>query len=810
MGVCWAGVKRIILFALLTTSCLGPILPLPEIASDATSVRASKAALPAARVSQLSAGEQAIPGDRSDGRSGDYRLENDRVVVVVSAIDHLVGGALSGGNIIDAAPRGHRDALQQVYGSLGEAPSDQPMYQEIEMRQHGKTALLVARGHAASTPSLAIETTYSLTPGAAALAVTTVVTNRGASPLSHFAIGDTVEWGRAQRFIPGKGFGGSGRFPIAAGWLEGLGEDSAYAYVVAEGPLEGRHGASSSTLLAAEVDLPPGARVEVSRWLVVAGAADRALFQSVARLRKARWDLLSGRLLDESTGAPLAGALVFFDDREGPFAITRATLRGYEVALPTGDYRVRAEGLGSTGADQLEVSVGAIARAHHDVVVATAGRLVYEVRDEKGLSPAKLTFIGLPPTPSPRLGPLFANPGGPVAVSASGQGELRLPPGHYRVVASRGPEYSLDEVAIAVPSGGEARAEFELHRVVDAFGWRCVDPHQHASPAADSAVALADRAASNLAEGLDTMVVIDALASQTAALEAAGRPSILLGSESWLKGLGHFTVIPPPPHPVGANRPHARAAGLRELGAPNRVVILDRPTSHGRIGREDAAEGTLLASAADQIDAFEIWSGKDPSGVEPLLRDWMALLDRGLTFTAVGGSNSRLIADEEVGYPRTCFPSSGPVTAEGFVAAVKKRREALVTNGPFIRVSVAGRGIGQLAPAPKGRARLELAVQAAPWVDVRRLEIFVNGSRRGRPIVVAPSTAPLRYQGSVELRIERDAYVVVVARGDAPLGAVVTAEEGESPPTPLAITNPIYLDRDGDGRYRAPEATELR
>ena len=85
------------------------------------------------------------------------------------------------------------------------------------------------------------------------------------------------------------------------------------------------------------------------------------------------------------------------------------------------------------------------------------------------------------------------------------------------------------------------------------------------------------------------------------------------------------------------------------------------------------------------------------------------------------------------------------------------------------------------------------------------LEVFVNGSRRGKPIDVARvARSSLRFKGSVELRVDRDAYVVVVVRGDAPLGPVVPADEGQTAPVPLAIANPIYLDRDGDGRFTPP------
>jgi hypothetical protein len=140
-------------------------------------------------------------------------------------------------------------------------------------------------------------------------------------------------------------------------------------------------------------------------------------------------------------------------------------------------------------------------------------------------------------------------------------------------------------------------------------------------------------------------------------------------------------------------------------------------------------------------------------------------------------------------------------SASELVRAIKRDRDVIVTNGPFVKVSIDGKGMGQLATTQKGKARLDVAVQAAPWIDVRHLEVFVNGSRRGKPIDIPASQKPLRFQGSVELKIDRDAYVVVVVRGDAPLGPVLPPDEGQTAPTPLVIANPIFVDRDGDGRY---------
>ncbi len=806
-----------------SASCLGPALPLPaiETAAPAASEPPERAARPA-RAFAVTRATDLLDGPSAEGRIGDFRLDNELAAVIISAPGHAFGFAESGGNVIDAAPTGGHDALGQVYGYLGDTFPRQPVYDRVDVVERAELgAVVVARGHDSDERTLAVETEYALPPGSRALRITSTLTNEGPKALDKLAIGDAVDWGRAERFVPKKGLDASGRIPVDAGWIAGFSDDAAYAYAVAEGPLDSRNDWEWTDFNVELVGLPAGETVKVTRWLVIAPPTDTPLYEAIATVRKARWSRLSGRILEEATGEPLAGARIFFDGG-GPMAMTRSTMQGYGVLLPPGDYRVRAEGLGRTGPDQLEVSVGEGNGASHDVIMSRRGALAFRVQDGGQPLPARLTIFGIPPTRDPHLGPPFAALAKNLVVSASGGGEVPLPPGHYRVIASRGPEYTLDEEHVDVAPGETTSATFALHRVVDAFGWRCVDLHQHAAPSADSAVSLADRAASNLAEGLDVIVATDHNAigadwnAAIASLHAARPLSVIVGNEVSLERFGHFSVVPFPVKPDAAHGGPPEVRGrpphdvVKMLKAPDRVVILAHPRAGGRTGYLEnvGLDERGVPSELGNVDALEIATGKDTTHVEPALRDWLTLLDRGYGLTAVAGSDSHLIAGQEVGWPRTCIPVAADAALDGdaLVTALKKRHEALVTNGPYVRVSVAGHGMGQLAPAPRGRARLDVEVAAAPWIDVRRLELFINGSRRGKPIDIPPSTKVQRYKGSIELRLERDAYVVVIVRGDAPLGAVLPPEPNQSAPTPLAITNPIYLDRDGDGRWTPPSA----
>ena len=294
--------------AAAAAGCLGPPLPLPSGETTppqaAESAEASEHAARPARAFAVTRAADLIDGDAAEGRLGDFRLDNDLVAVIVSAPGHAFGFAESGGNVIDAAPAGGRDALGQVYGYLGDTFPRQPVYDRVEVVDRGASAVVIARGHDSDDAAVAVETEYALAPGARALRITSTLTNGGKKALDKLAIGDAVDWGRAERFVPHKGLGASGRLAVADGWVAGFGDDAAYAYAVADGPLDSRNDWEWTDFNTQVVDLPPGASVKVVRWLVVGAPIDTSIYEALATLRKARWSRLTGRILEEASSAP--------------------------------------------------------------------------------------------------------------------------------------------------------------------------------------------------------------------------------------------------------------------------------------------------------------------------------------------------------------------------------------------------------------------------------------------------------------------------------------------------------------------------
>jgi hypothetical protein len=164
----------------------------------------------------------------------------------------------------------------------------------------------------------------------------------------------------------------------------------------------------------------------------------------------------------------------------------------------------------------------------------------------------------------------------------------------------------------------------------------------------------------------------------------------------------------------------------------------------------------------------------------------------------VGNSDSHR-AGELPGLPRTYVAVENDGVAgfdeAAFFAALRAGR-AFATTGPLLDVRLGDAGPGERFSGREGTLRVR--VDAAPWVPVDRLLVH-----RDAEIV---SSAPIARGETLELPVtfERDGFLVVEVEGtpDATWSALAPGF------TPLAVANPIFVDADGDGAWRAPGLPE--
>ena len=246
-----------------------------------------------------------------------------------------------------------------------------------------------------------------------------------------------------------------------------------------------------------------------------------------------------------------------------------------------------------------------------------------------------------------------------------------------------------------------------------------------------------------------------------------------------------------------------------------------------------------------------------PGAVE----DYAHLLDAGHRYAAVSNSDSHLLLDGEGGYPRNLIdlghaPATARDIAELDVVHAIKAGRVIMTDGPQLIVTAldpvardpAGKPVelplgSVVAPAADGYVRLRVIVDAPEWMDLQRGTLFVSrgpcdetaADCRAVPLDIPAAPGVRRFDKTVAVSFPkgRDGWVAVQVEGDKPLWPVVIPLEippllindavdrlastlgvqdkfGNlkpklpTPVRPWALSNPVYVDGNGDGQYAPP------
>ena len=455
--------------------------------------------------------------------------------------------------------------------------------------------------------------------------------------------------------------------------------------------------------------------------------------------------------------------------------------------------------------------------------------LIFEVRDTASqLIPARITLVGVGGTPDPKLAPSESGElrgrmvvAGNKVMTLEGSGDIDVPPGIYDIYVSRGIEWTLS-VTPRVEIGAAGYAlQARLDHAVDTTGWLSGDFHVHASPSWDSYVPLENRAAEFVVEGVDLIVSTDhdIVADYAPAIEALRIDDMLasmIGDEITTLHWGHFGTFPLPSSAVGQRYGSAwrhEGTGRDVIGHvrhdhPDALVQVNHPRSHAGMGYFDDERFDRTAGTSKHFgftldfDAIEVLNGRGVSPAEAVLLDWFSMLDHGHVVTAMGNSDTHELRLTLGGYPRNYLrvpdDRPGKVSTIDVVRAIRGHH-SFFTTGPFVDLRSGDAGIGDIVRARDGKLTVSVTIAAAPWIGVDRAILYVNGAERYRwPIRSSPSVQRFEIEQSIE--IDRDSYIVLRADGTEPLWPVAGDAEATQV-TPLAITNPLFVDHDGDGRY---------
>ncbi len=788
-----------LLTLLLCQSCQRPPAPVPpplrvpEVKSQARAVRL--------------AGRPGLRGSLVAGEAGDFLLENGVASLVVGGLASLAPGAL-----LDAAPAQGEDALRALTPLVGVNPSP-ARFERAEVEHLGGAATVRLRGRDPEAPSVEVITEVSLHPGSSTARLVTTVVNHGARALLQYKLADLIDWGEAEAFAPGLGRAPEGRPALA--WLGAWSPRVTYGYAHRGGLSADLTGPLPVALLET-FELAAGARFSASRQLAIGRGGQLASLLPT---------LLGGELeqprgaveltVEGEEGDPIADAELEVRSEGKLQVLGRSGTDGAaRLQLPPGRYQLRALTAERISSPQtVEVAAGSVALAR--LRLGPPSRLLFEVRDRAGaLLPARLTILGLDDTPTPWLGPpQGARSGADVSLRArhqllspEGRGSLPLPPGRYRVIASRGPEHTIQSADLTLRPHAGASFQARLLRVVDAVGHVALDLGQRTRLTAGCAVDPDQRALASRVEGVAAVVTGE---EELAARWAGAGPLQIVGLAGRSPTLGRYLAFP--------LAPGVRASELEASLEGGALIELEGARQPGGLLAQVAFDPAQPRPELipPQVAALRLLDGAHPEDVNRLLADWLALLRAGRRLVATAGSGSRSIALGPAGWPRTYVEAPPGADAAAVIAALRGGR-ATLGAGVFARLEVNGKGPGETVTLPAQRRRrgkpaavevsVRVTVSAPGWVGLDQLTLYVHGVPWRQPIPIPGRADGVRLDQTLRVPVDHDGFVVAVVRGSTALGPVV--ELAGAPLPPLAITNPVWIDADGDGRIAAAPASQ--
>ncbi len=473
-------------------------------------------------------------------------------------------------------------------------------------------------------------------------------------------------------------------------------------------------------------------------------------------------------------------------------------------------------------------------------------RVVAVIKNDRGQpTPAKVSFTGKDGTKDPDWGPDSGDTAVKnVVYSHNGTFEQTIAPGKYDVIVSYGPEHDAVFQSIEVPPGQDALLAAVLKRTVDTTGWISADFHSHASPSGDNTSSQLGRVQNLLCEHvefapctehnrIDTYVPhlkklgVTHLMATCTGMELTGGPLPvnhqnafpLVWKPRTQDGGAPATDVDPVIQVERLALWDNKSDKLVQMNHPNLPQILG---DRNEDGQPDAGFERMFGF----VDVIEV---HPPQGIftppakaasgklerNPIFH-WMQMLNLGYRNAGVINTDSHY-NHHESGFFRNFIKctTDDPAKIDTMeMVHMAERGHLVVSTGPFLSVeataaSADGKVVtaipGARLVATEGEVQLAVKVQCPNWLDVNRVQVFLNGrpakdlnfTRREAPDRFTDNT--VRFSAALPVKVAADTHIIVATIGEGlTLGPVMGPNYGGRLP-PVAVSNPIWADVDGQG-----------
>lgn len=560
------------------------------------------------------------------------------------------------------------------------------------------------------------------------------------------------------------------------------------------------------------------------------------IFQVQAEQATVHFQDLNGDLLEVIIRDAFSSSVFFRSFLENPFSL--------DVLVPEGTYWVEANFFPAVREKLMSVKAG----EDNTCILQDSllGKVKVKIQDSQGeFVPGKVTFIGLAPTETP-----YFEPDNPIETGRNRETfknsvfpedrrglEVKLPVGTYLAYASRGPEYSVNKKVVEVLEDESIELVFSIDKVVKTPNLVSVDPHMHTTYS-DGRMSVAERIRSVVAEGVDVAVATDHntitdYSPKLKKLRLNQYLAVIPGNEVTVSGMIHYNTYPVKPRPEEENKgaisplseevtPLFEASRKKD---PAAILQVNHPRA-GRLGYfnnyqlELESAASVLENFDAGFDVLEIINGPYfYSSNFTAIEDWLHLLSRGYYYPLVASSDSHGIDRGEPGYSRTYVLYQGEETDNldsDVLCRAMRKGQSFASNGPIVEFSINGKYTsGDTFTSKTGEVNVSVKVMSAPWIAVDEVRLIVNGERQIIfPVQTPRETIQKFSQPSLSWTLTEDSYIIVEVLGKESLYPVLQRSSWSGFSTnatlPYALTNPVFVDVDGNGKFDPPLTEKIK
>jgi hypothetical protein len=781
--------------------------------------------------------DQLPQGKEADGIIGDFVMLNDHVVATVSqnAPDRRANmstfyGAdgITPGCLYDLTPaEGQNDQLTIFAPCAQKGPVS---WVRIVKDGNDGQAVVETVVTAAGNGGLFKRHTYTLADGWQGILVSSTFKNESPRVIT---FPGTDRWTNFQKF------GRAGRYH----WADAVDPADKIGYAITDVP--------------DEISLQPGEERTIERFVAVGRSPVDAI--GVLARRDSNPPEITFELRDEA-GKPLTTArvLVPVPGASEPLSAYPNADGRVRITLPPGSHEFTVTDAGrATLKRTVQLKPGD--RIAESVAMGPQSAIEFDITSGGASIPCKANFAVLgddgQPVPD-EMAKKALDLGPPNRAhgcvdqwhSESGRFRVPMPPGKYRVVVTRGIEYSHLRNDVDIRPGETARFSGSLDRLIDTRGWVSADFHNHSTPSGDNTCGTDDRIINLAAEHIEfapatehnrlydwaphiKRLGLDAHLSTVPGIELTGSTE-------------HLNSFPFTPEPRkqdnGAPKwnadPRISAITLRnwQRTEPDRWVQVNHPNLEQCFvdSNKDGVVDHGYVGVGQFVDAWEIENYLDtgPLATAPYRIDmvgtsslvkrvryvrefiWLQLLNQGLRLRCVAVADAHSVHGNGVGGWRMFLPSSTDEPSKidwREMTRAARTGNSYVTTGPFLEVSAAAGSrrvpAGGDITAPNGALALRVRVQCTDWIDIDRIQIVVKGrqppeynfTRKSHPDWFG--SGAVKFEREIPLKLAADAHLIVIAIGENHDLKTCFGSSPQSKLKPIAYNNPIYADIDENG-----------